>query len=140
MSAQEGENIARRWVEDREISLAVRRLQMHLDLVSEDLRVYGVPGADCLDAEAWAARRRRDWTRLKSLRHEALRMKNITLRRIRFSVSEVLTTVNGATLTTEKEILLEQEAEGVWRAVEERIRSHAVAEPHERGTAEAHAS
>lgn len=137
MSAQEGEIIARRWLEDREITVALRRLQAHLDLVSEAARIYGVPGHACLDAEAWATLCRRDWSYLKSLRHEKLRMKNIGLRRIRFSVRESFTLIDGRILTTEKEILLEEEPDGVWRSVEENIRAHAILEPEEPAAAHA---
>lgn len=136
MSAEEGERIARRWLEDREISLAVRRLQQHLDLVSDALHVYG-PGQMVLDAERWAALRCRDWPYLKSMRHEAVHMKNIGLRRIRFAAREELVAINGRVLITERDILIEHEPDGQWRSVEETIRAHTVSEPERREPVEA---
>lgn len=121
MPTHDAQAIARRWLEDREISVAVRRLSSYLGLVSPKLHVYGLPDRPELDFASWMARCTCEWPQLQRLRYEGLRLKNAGLRRIGFLTREVRQTLDGRELTLDKEIILEHEEDGVWRAVEETL-------------------
>ncbi len=121
MSFDEGRAIVRKWLEDREIAVALRRLKPFLALASPALRVYGA--GEPLDHAQWAARVRRAWQagRFAALQHEDLRIQTLAARRIAFSVQERTTAADGRTSACAKRIMLEREADGQWRAVEETL-------------------
>ena len=49
------EQIATQWLQVRASTAINSQLQEHLNLISKDVKLYGVPGHDMLNYAAWAA-------------------------------------------------------------------------------------
>lgn len=117
------ENTVRQWLKALAESVAERNLNRHMDLVSQRVYVYGLPGNKSVDYKGWRQRRKNEFSRglLKSLSHNEIKIKTITLRRIGFQTTETLEAANGTRVIVNKDIMLEQEEDKNWRVVEEKI-------------------
>jgi len=111
------------WLKRVSESVEHRDLTAHMELVSKNVRVYGIPNQASLDYQGWYRRRRNEFNnnRLASLRYTNLNIKTITLRRLGFQVTEIMQATNGQQIEIIKDILLEREADNQWRVVEETI-------------------
>lgn len=98
-------------------------LDKHMSLVSQRVKVYGVPNKDAIEYRDWKARRDYEFrnAEILALNYLKLRVISCTPRRIRFSTSETTVSKNGKILLLNKNIILEHEDDGVWRVVEENV-------------------
>ena len=114
---------ARMWLNAMTESITRRDLAAHMALVSRNVQVYGLPGDRTIDYEGWHKRRRNELRKglLASLTYSDLSIHQITLRRIRFKVTETMTAANGACVIIDQDIIIEQEDGEHWRVVEENI-------------------
>lgn len=98
-------------------------LDKHMDLVSENVMVYGLPNGQTLTYEDWKKRRKSEFQRnlIKNLAYEKLKIKNIGLRRLIFNIEEIIDATNNDLLIVNKNITIEYEQDNHWRVVEENI-------------------
>ena len=115
----------RKWLSNISESVNHKDLERHMDLVSENVAIYGMPSGQTLSYADWYARRKSEFRRniLKSLTYNNLKIKTIGLRRLIFDVEEVMEGSNGDIAIINKQIILEQDLDEAWRVVEETIKN-----------------
>ena len=118
------------WLDNMSKSVAMQDLEKHMSLVSQYVRVYGVPGQETIDYDGWRQRRQNEFSNnlLTRLHYKVVRIKTQALRRLAFQVEETLTANNGKAVVLDKDIMLELEPDDKWRVVEEKIRHWEVQE------------
>jgi hypothetical protein len=114
----------KKWLSNISETVKARDLEGHMDLVSENVAVYGLPSGKTLSYADWRERRKSEFKRnlIKNLNYDKLSIKNIGLRRLTFRIEEIMDGTNGDLAIIQKEIILEQEKDQKWRVVEETIK------------------
>lgn len=114
----------RKWLSNITETVKNKDLQKHMDLVSESVVIYGMPKGNTLNYADWHARRKSEFDRnvLKDLSYHNLKIKNFGLRRLIFSIEEIMDGSNGDMAVINKHVILEQEQDEKWRVVEETIK------------------
>lgn len=114
----------RKWLSSITETVKERDLQKHMGLVSENVVIYGMPKGNTLNYADWYARRKSEFERgiLKDLTYHNLQVKNFGLRRLTFSIEEIMDGTNGDMAVINKQVILEQEQDEQWRVVEEAIK------------------
>lgn len=115
----------RNWLKNLTETVNAKDLKKHMDLISKKVIVYGMPSGKELNYDGWQQRRKSEFklNAIKSLSYDKLKIKNIGLRRLTFTIQEVIDASNGDLAIINKEIILEQEKDNKWRAVEETIKN-----------------
>lgn len=116
-------NIAERWLTELARATNEKDMGAHKDLVSRSLRVIGPPGDDALDYTNWLRHRRRQFTAGEPAR---VRFDSICLTanlpgRLMFKTVETVERGDGRCNAIVKEIIIQQEDDGKWRALQERF-------------------
>ena len=114
----------RKWLSSITETVEARDLNQHMDLVSENVAIYGMPSGKTLSYADWYTRRKNEFKRglLKSLTYNNLKIKTIGLRRLIFDIEEVMDGANGDMAIINKQIILEQDLEDKWLVVEEVVK------------------
>jgi len=115
----------RKWLSNIAETAKNKDLQKHMELVSENVVVYGMPSGKTLNYSDWYNRRKSEFQRnlLKDLTYNNLKVKTYGLRRLIFDIEEVMDGTNGDMAVINKQIILEQEQDERWRVVEETIKN-----------------
>lgn len=95
----------------------------HMDLISKDVSVYGVPGFDVIGYDDWARQCQHEFDEgvLKRVSYEGLRVVTVTPGNVLFKTIETVEGTDGTVNCQGVEILIRKEADGKWRIVQERI-------------------
>lgn len=111
------------WLKQLTRSVETRDLTAHMQLISEQVKVYGLPGGQIVDYSQWKKRRHTEFSQaqLLALGYRLINIKTIALLRLVFHVEETMQACNGMCVFIDKDIILELEADDHWRVVEERI-------------------
>ena len=114
----------RKWLSNITDTVKTKDLDRHMDLVSENVMVYGMPSGKTLSHADWRKRRESEFKRglIKELNYDKLQVKNYGLRRLIFSIQEIMDGSSGDLAIVNKQIVLEQEEDDQWRVVEETIK------------------
>ena len=120
---QEERNVIQQWLDDMKRSVHHQDLEQHMGLVSERVQVYGLPRQETVDYRQWRNRRRNEFQtdRLIAMQHGPIKVKTLGLVRLSFNVDQTLISKEGLVYIINKDIMLEKEADGVWRVIEETI-------------------
>ncbi len=105
---------ARDMLEAMTLTANARAYASHMDLISKDVSVYGVPGFDVIGYDDWArqCKYKFDEGLLKRVSYEGLRVVTMTPGNVLFKTTE---TVEGTDSTINRhglEILIRKEADG----------------------------
>ena len=119
------QHIAEDWLNALRDSVKNKDINAHMQLISKNVHVYGIPGMDTLNYQNWLYRRNNEFSnnKLLSLEHKIVRIKNDQVRRLGFQVEEKMMATDGNAVLISKDILLEREEDDNWRVVEEKIHS-----------------
>ncbi|MCW9030689.1 MAG: hypothetical protein OQK58_04315 [Gammaproteobacteria bacterium] len=119
------ENDIRKWLSHITETVKARDLNQHMNLVSENVAVYGMPSGKTLSYADWRSRRKSEFQRglLKNLTYNNLKIKTIGLRRLIFDIEEIMDGTNGDMAIINKQVILEQDMDDAWRVVEETIKN-----------------
>lgn len=111
------------WLKLLTRSVETRDLAAHMQLISERVKVYGLPGGQIVDYNQWQKRRYTEFSQaqLLALAYRLLNIKTSTPRRLGFHVEETMQACNGICIFIDKDIILERETDDQWRVVEENI-------------------
>ena len=114
----------RKWLSNIEKTIESKDLDQHMDLVSKNVMVYGIPSGQTLNYADWRERRINEFEQnlTKDLTHNNLQIKNIGLRRLIFTIEETIDGVNTDMAIVNKQVILELEQDEQWRVVEETIK------------------
>ena len=115
----------RKWLSNITETVKTKDLDNHMALVSENVMVYGMPSGKTLSHADWRKRRESEFKRnlIKAITYDELQIKNIGLRRLIFTIQEVMDGSGGDLAIINKQVVLEQEEDNEWRAVEETIKN-----------------
>ncbi|MFO7603248.1 MAG: hypothetical protein R6X06_05465 [Gammaproteobacteria bacterium] len=111
------------WLQNMQRSVQDQDLEQHMALVSKRVQIYGLPRKEVVDYPQWRQRRHNEFRtrRLVALQHAHVKIKTLGLVRIAFNVDQSLIAKDGVVYIINKDIMLEKEADGVWRVIEETI-------------------
>ena len=114
-----------KWLSNITETIKTKDIKKHMELVSKNVAVYGLPNGKTLNYADWKKRRQSEFKRglIKNIKYDKLSIKNFGLRRLTFKIEEVTDSSNNALLLVNKEIILEQEQDNQWRVVEETIKN-----------------
>ena len=95
----------------------------HMDLISKEVSVYGVPGFDVIGYDSWARQCKHEFEEgvLKQVSYEGLRVVTLTPDSVLFKTIETVEGTDGTVNCQGVEILIRKEADGKWRIVKERL-------------------
>ncbi len=115
----------RKWLSNITDTIEAKDLKAHMDLVSENVAVYGMPSGKILSYADWRTRRQSEFKRslLKGVSYRNLKIKTFGLRRLIFDIEEIMDGSNGDMAIINKQVVLEEEQDNQWRAVEETIKN-----------------
>lgn len=111
------------WCDAMGRTIRDKDLEGHMALVSETLRIYGLPSKQVVDYAGYHKRRKHELRNdvLITLNYVNVRVVTSTQRRISFRAKEKLVGRDGTLVLMDKNIILEREDDGVWRMVEDKI-------------------
>ncbi|MDH5473329.1 MAG: hypothetical protein OEY61_10775 [Gammaproteobacteria bacterium] len=117
------EAIARQWLEDASTTAAMRNHGAHMALISKKVSLQGVPGFENIGYDDWAAQTQHEFENnvLKSVSYKGFKLLTTTGTHIMFKTYETVEANDGTINAQGIEILLEKEADGEWRLIQERI-------------------
>ena len=112
-----------KWLTEITETIKTKDLDRHMDLVSENVVIYGMPNGNTLNYQDWYTRRKSEFQRnvLKNISYHKLKVKTFGLRRLIFDVEEIMDGTNGDMAIINKQVILEQGQDEKWRVVEETI-------------------
>jgi hypothetical protein len=115
----------KKWLSNITETIKSKDLKKHMELVSKDVVIYGLPNGKTLNYADWKKRRKNEFKHdlINSIKYDKLSVKNFGLRRLTFKIEEITDGANNALLVVNKEIILEQEDDNQWRVVEETIKN-----------------
>lgn len=95
----------------------------HMDLISKDVSVYGVPGYDVIGYDDWARQCKYEFEEglLKGVTYEGLNVVTMTPGNVLFKTLETVEGTDGTVNRHGLEILIRKETDGKWRVLQERI-------------------
>ena len=117
------EKIARLWLEESARSANALDLQAHMNLISKRVALTGVPGFDTLAYADWNAQCEHEFSQkqLKRVAYQGFKLVVETESRVMFKTHETVEGMDGTINAQGVEMLLEKEADGVWRLIQERV-------------------
>lgn len=115
--------IAEKWLADSARTASARDYDAHMNLISKKVSLTGVPGFEVIDYDAWAAQCKHEFENnlIRSVRYDGLRMVAETPKRIMFRTFETVEASDGTVNAQGIEVLIEEEEDGQWRLMQERI-------------------
>jgi ketosteroid isomerase-like protein len=98
-------------------------LDAHMNLISKDVSVYGVPGFEVITYDDWFKQCEYEFANklLKGVSYQGLNVLAETPERIMFKSVETVQGSDGSTNTSGIEFIIQKEADGQWRVSQERI-------------------
>ena len=101
-----------------------RDINAHMQLVSADVQVYGMPSKAVIRYDEWRERRQVEFKtgEVQSVSYVIERIISSMPRRITFSARENLLNNKRKVIIIDKTIILEKEDDNVWRVVEQTIK------------------
>ncbi len=108
-----------------EISRTVAKCDLvgHLNLLSKRVQLTGVPDFDQIGYDDRARQCRHEFTHglIDSVTYQRLKLRAATADRLMFKTCETVIACDGSQNRQGIDVLIEKEADGVWRVVQERI-------------------
>ena len=98
-------------------------LDAHMNLISKDVSVYGVPDFEVITYEDWLNQCQHEFKNklLKKVSYEGLNILAETTERVMFKSVETVEGSDGSTNTSGIEFIIQKEDDDQWRVVQERI-------------------
>lgn len=120
---REAEQIIHTWLDELSFSAATWNLDAHMQLVSHQVTVTGIPRISSIDYNGWKLRRKNEFDNklLRSLNYRLHKILEERDDRLRFTVEETMKASNGKSIVIDKEVVLQKEDDGRWRVRNERF-------------------
>jgi len=116
-------NIVQEWLKAASRTAAARDFEAHMNLISRKVSLTGIPGFAEIGYEDWAAQCKHEFENqlIQGIRYSGLNLVAETPERIMFRTFETVEGSGGEINENGLEMLLEKEADGVWRLIQERV-------------------
>lgn len=120
---KEAEIIAQEWLKASALTATNKDFDAHFNLISQKVRVTGMPGFESISYDDWARASKKDFEDkvVDSVSYEGLKMSAHNDKQVMFKTLESIFVNDGSKKTHGVEVLLELEEDGVWRVIQERI-------------------
>ncbi len=117
------ESIAKRWLTESARTAAEKDHAAHMDLISRQVKLYGVADFDVIEYDQWSAQCASDFAAgmITAVGYQGLKMLASNDNKVMFKTIETLDTRDGQTIENGIEVVLEKESDGKWRLIQERI-------------------
>jgi hypothetical protein len=117
--------IAEKWLADSARTASAHDYAAHMNLISKKVALTGIPGYEVIDYDSWAAQCKDEFENklIKSVRYDGLRMVAESPKRIMFRTFETVEATDGKINAQGIEIVIDEEEDGQWRLVQERVLS-----------------
>lgn len=98
-------------------------LKEHMNLISKEVSVFGVPGFDVIGYQDWYNQCQHEFENklLKKVSYQGLNILAETPERIMFKSIETVEASDGETNSNGIEFIIQKEDDGQWRVMQERI-------------------
>jgi len=115
--------IVRGWLDEVSYTAATWNLKAHMRLISQHVKVTGIPHITHIDYHGWEKRRRNEFEKklLLSLTYRLHKILSDQDNQILFTVEETMKSSRGKTIIIDKEVSLRREDDGMWRVYRERF-------------------
>ncbi len=119
------ERIAQTWLDDCCRTIERYDHPAHMNLISEDIQVLGVPGFDVIGYADWYAQCEYEFNEklIAEARYAGLKLLQSSDSRIMFLTNETIRATDGTEDNHPLEVVLAREADGRWRVIQERLLS-----------------
>ena len=115
--------IAEQWLLDAVRTANAKDYTAHMELISRRISLHGIPGFETIGYDDWDRQCQHEFDNnlLKSVRYDGFKLVFDTPERFMFETFETVEATDGTVNAQGVEMLLEKEADGKWRLVQERI-------------------
>lgn len=115
--------VAEKLLQDMAQSANDKDYATHMDLISQEVRVFGIPGFEVIDYDDWArqCRHKFDNNIPESVSYGPLKMLAQSPGRIMFKTLETVKAHDGSCNVNTVEIIIQKEDDEKWRVLQERI-------------------
>ena len=98
-------------------------LDAHMNLISKDVSVFGVPGFDVIGYDDWFKQCKHEFENrlLKQVSYKGMNVLAETPDKIMFKSRETVEGEDGTVNTSGIEFIIQKEDDGVWRVSQERV-------------------
>ena len=119
------EAIAKKWLEDSARTATALDFDAHMQLISRQVAVHGVPDLDIIRYDDWAKQCRHEFAGkvLEKVTYRGFKLVGRNDNRIMFKTVECIKPRGANTVEQGLEVIIEEEKDGVWRVIQERILS-----------------
>lgn len=97
----------------------------HMNLISKDIQVFGIPGFDVIGYQDWYAQTEHEFSQrlILDAKYEGIKIRQENETKIMFATMESITASDKSINTQAIEVVLAKEADDEWRVIQERILS-----------------
>lgn len=115
--------IAQQWLQASATTLNNKNLVGHLDLISKKVSLTGIPGFDNIDYDAWSSQCQHEFENnlVRNAEYQGLKLLAGSEDRVMFKTLETIEATDGTRVSQGIEVLIEKEADGTWRVIQERV-------------------
>ena len=117
--------VARDWLDALARTANAKDFTAHMDLISKQVQVFGVPGFEVIGYDDWARQCQHEFEQgiLARVSYSGMKVQAMTPGRVMFKTLETLEPTTGESQTQGVEIVIVQENDGTWRVTQERVLS-----------------
>ena len=97
----------------------------HMNLISKDVQVFGVPGFEVIGYQDWYAQSEHEFNQrlILDAKYEGIKLRQENESQIMFVTMESITASDKSVNNQGLEVILTKEADGYWRVTQERLLS-----------------
>lgn len=120
------EQIVSAWLDAVKQTIRQHDLTAHMDLISKQVSLTGVPGFEQIGYDDWYQQCQQEFAEqlVAGINYEGLVIRAATASRVMFQTYETIITSSGERHAQGIEALLELETDGKWRLLQQRILSN----------------
>ena len=119
------EQIAQNWMDDCRRTIKDYDHAAHMNLISQDIRVLGVPGFEVIGYDDWYSQCEYEFNEqlIAEASYDGLQIRDSDDQQVMFLTNETIHATDGTVDTHPIEIVLSMERDGQWRVTRERLLS-----------------
>ncbi len=117
------ENVVQQWLDALSSTTIAGELDRHMALISQKLKLFGMPGFDTLGYDDWKRQCAHEFPQrmVDDIHYGPVKIRTTSDGHILFSVHEYIETRDGERIKQPVEMLLSLEDDGQWRLTQQRI-------------------
>lgn len=119
------EQIAQHWMDQCCTTIQQYDHAAHMNLISKEVQVFGVPGFDVIGYSDWFSQCEYEFSEklIEQASYQGLKIRQSNEDQIMFLANETIHATDGTVDTHSIEVVLNKEQDGTWRVIQERLLS-----------------